>query len=160
VLKVEAIQLTAEFINYLDPEPKWPIVVEPFENGLVNVHRYEELYRINAKVDFTKVFKEETEIVELSVRSARTKAQTIKSDLELFPSLSVDKIGFARKAVESALADENYALESIDAEVVSVISCNLWNKKKAFLPLIKEIIILDASEIVEMTAPFLPQVKA
>jgi len=156
---MKVIKATADFISYLDPDPKWGIIVEPLEDGLVNIQRYEELYKINARVNFSEIFKEDIQILDLSVKSVRARTQK-ELDLEIFPSLNVEKIGFARKAVESALADENYPLERIDIEAMATISCSLYRKSRAFLPLIKNLVTLNASDIVKITSPFLVQAKA
>jgi hypothetical protein len=158
---MELIEVAADFINYFDPDPKWPVIVEPFkENGLVKISNYQPVYIINDNVDFSAVFNDPAEKIELSTRAVRIKIQKTNPDLELFSSLGPEKAGFARNIIESTLKDEEYSLEGIDAEVVSTISCNLYRKNKVFLPLIKNLVTLDASEIIEIASPFLVQSKA
>jgi len=150
---MDPIEKTAEFIGYLDLKPNWPIVISPEEQAIIKVYFYDQCYGINSSVDFS-IFKENIELLELSLRSVRVRAQK-DLDLELFPSIGVDKVGIFRKAIEVGLKDENYSLEAIDAEIVSVIGCSLWKKNKAFLPFIKKLLTLNATDIVKTTEPFL-----
>lgn len=143
-------------IDYFDSDPKWPVIVEPFEeNGLIKISNHEPAYIINDNIDFSVIFNDPAEKIELSTRAVRIKIQKTNPDLELFSSLGPEKAGFARNIIESTLKDENYSLEGIDAEVVSTISCIFWKADRKFSPLIKEIITLNASDIVRRLSPYL-----
>jgi hypothetical protein len=146
---MEAIKKTAEFINYLDFEPKRTIVVKPFDGGLIKVCDYEDLYGINSKID-NSIFSDEAEILDLSVKSVRIRAQRELS-LKTFAFIDEKEVGPLKKVVESALAYEDYSLEIMDAQIVSVVACKFFNISKGTLPLIKKIITLDAPDIVKVT---------
>ncbi len=150
---MDPMEKTAEFIGYLDLKPNWPILVEPNEQAIIKVYHYDQYYGINPNADFS-LFGENIEILGLSLRSVRARAQR-DLDLEIFPSVDIDKIGIFKKAVEVGLVNEDYSLEAIDAEIVSVIGCKLWERSKAFLPFIKNMVTLNASDIVKITEPFL-----
>lgn len=151
---MQVIEKTKEFINYLDFDPKLSIVEEPYKGKVVGVFFLERYYGLNSNIHFDQIFKNNIEVLELSAKLVRLRVQKDKN-VEIFPFLDVGKIGSFRKAVEVGLNEKDYPLESIDTEIVSVIVCNLYQKHKAFLPLIKNIIAMDAEEIVKVVEPFL-----
>ncbi len=151
---MQAIEKTKEFINYLDLDPKYPILEEPLEENVLSVYFEEKCYRINSDFNFNEIFKRNIEILELSVKSVRLRVQR-EMRVEIFPYVDVKKTGFTKKLIVRGLENDKYSFEDIDTEIVSIIACNLWQTHKKFLPLIKNIITLDASDIVKITEPFL-----
>ncbi|MDD5555578.1 MAG: hypothetical protein WC410_00330 [Candidatus Paceibacterota bacterium] len=154
---MEAIQKTKEFIGFLDLDPKFLIVEGPSDSmAVLSVHSYEGCYRLNVYFYEEFDFCRKTQPLEISVKAVRLRAQAQKPELELFPCVDVEKVGFLRARLVN-LDPEEESLEEIDAEIIALIARKLWAKKPSFLPLIKTLLPLDASEIIRKTAVFFPR---
>lgn len=151
---MQAIEKTKEFIGYLDINPKLSIIEEPYKENAMGAFFLEGYYGLNSNMSFDLILKRNVEILELSVKLVRLRVQRDKN-IEIFPFLDVNNTGPFRKAVEVGLCEDDCPLESIDTEIVSVIACNFFQKNTLFLPLIKNIVAMDAKDIVKITEPFL-----
>lgn len=92
------------------------------------------------------------DIVEAVVCGVRIRVQHENPDLELFPSLPLEKSGFTKEYLTMLHSD---SLETVDQIVMAKIVAHICAKEKLNLinsiGFIKELILLDASEIVKRT---------
>jgi len=154
---MEAIQQTKEIIHFLDFDPKFSIVERSFNSTImVWVDPCEGLYSLNTiPHENLNSAQENIKPLAVSVKAVRLRAQVQNPELELFPFVGVDKVGFVRNKLENLMLEE-MSLADIDTQIIALIAGNLWRKKKSFLPLIKALIPLDASNIISRVAVLFP----
>lgn len=144
-------------LGIIDPSPKYTIEKvqfrEEFKDLFVNVDR-QGYYWVNSDLDSQITFNA-SKISDLAARSVRLRAQFENSDLELFPEMSPCEAGFFRQFLENDL-DESLTMSSIDLLLVGSVASLLWQMNKVMsLPTIKQIIPLNATEIVKIVEPII-----
>ena len=154
--KVEKVQLDElkEILSFLDYEPKIDIVSfsMPTETlislgGESSRPRKPDCYIINS-CNSELPFMDKSEMVRHAVRAVRCRRQSGEDKLETFSEL-VRKGGYDFLAViVSRMEEATWGIYDADAQVFAYIAMEL-HQKGVSLEQIKEIILLDASEIIE-----------
>lgn len=154
--KVEKVQLDElkELLSFLDYEPKIEIVsfAMPIESlislgGESSRPRNPDCYIINS-CNGELSFMEESEMVRYAVKAVRCRRQSGEEKLETFSEL-VRKGGCDFLAViVSRMEEATWGIYDADAQVLAYIAMEL-HQKGVSLEQIKEIILLDASEVIE-----------
>jgi hypothetical protein len=154
---MEAIEEAKRFIGFLDLEPKFPIDEQPSDSkAVVLVDPYKGRYKLNVGLYEESDPLRGYQPLDVSVWAVRIRVQIQNLELELFPCVDVDKVGFVRAKLEKFNPEEG-SLAVIDARVFTLLSYRLWARNPNFLPLIKTLLPLDASQIIERTKEFFPE---
>lgn len=152
---MDVVEKTKEFINFLDIDPKWLIFEEEGETDIAISLDFSGLYYgINYDAFSCQGFDEASYALKTSIKAVRLRAQR-ELKLEIFPFLDYKKTGVFKNAIQVGLEYEDLSFNEIDLEIVSGVSNFFWIKNRAFLPLIKHIITLNAEDIVKITEPFI-----
>lgn len=150
------------FLRLIDLEPGFHIEKEIFPQTavLVSVYYYgggSGLYCVNSLFDLPgNNLIGRTEMLKAAICATRIRAQIENKDLELFPYVEVSKTGFIRKVLEQWFGHGQQSIDLIDQEILASIAISIYAKKQSgALFFIKELMPLDASEIIKRTAPII-----
>lgn len=151
-------ELMISVLGAIDSCPKYQINTMSLEdyNIAVQTDRGEQGYLVNDQLLDNYIPKVTLpQIVDRASQAVRIRIQLERNDLEIFPSVSSEKAGFARGYIEYVL-QENIDLQEADYLFFGAIASTLWEYEKVLsFPLIKKIAPLDASEIIQLVQPIL-----
>ncbi|GMX58568.1 MAG: hypothetical protein MCSN_2220 [Candidatus Microsyncoccus archaeolyticus] len=152
---MDVVEKTKEFIGFLDIDPKWFIFEEEGETDIAISLDFSGLYYgVNHDAFSCQGPDEVSYALKTSIKAVRLRAQR-ELKLEIFPFLDCEKTGVFKNAIQIGLEYEDLSFDEIDLEIVSGVSNFFWIKNRAFLPLIKHMITLNAEDIVRITEPFI-----
>ncbi|MDD5569158.1 MAG: hypothetical protein PHG23_01970 [Candidatus Pacebacteria bacterium] len=145
-------------LNAIDFRPQLPIIkAEMAESVAVfaSINDEDRAYYLNSLLDNPLSGLTQPELVGIAASVVRFRAQREKEDLELFPYVDVKDTGWLRDFLEEYM-NTFRELEAVDYDLFRVIASFLWREKKIkALPLIKELVPLNASDIIKQTEAYI-----
>lgn len=159
----EKLENTIEAVDF---NPKLPIFIEELSVPSMNIYLYAEgnipkAYYINHYLEHRKADHVSEQIaVYNSSFAVRLRALNQFPEIELFPNVSVDKIGNLREYMLKMLERESQNNETIDCKAFSELSYALWKKgNKQSFPIIKNLAPKDAKYSIQVCEKLKIEIK-